>query len=227
MYCPVGLYNFVTMTPYAGTSVPKHVGVYIFHKWCITECLFGSCIVCKNMHIMNNVNFTVQEVRPERKIIMNIFRLILTIIGTFRIQLYCCPTILHIVPVTNERFIMSRDEHLYSISISVRNHCVTDVLTSRSSLSVWPRQNLNQRQTYVMIAQRQTEQCARCSKISLVTKLYNMQSRLLSDGRVFGQHDLNLIHILNSCERIALFFMFEDAENQITSYCFIMFLRNY
>jgi len=38
---------------------------------------------------------------------------------------------------------MSRDEHLYSLPISGRNHCVTGVFISRLSLNVFSRQNLN------------------------------------------------------------------------------------
>jgi len=33
----VGLYTFVIMTHEDGTSVPKHVGFYICHKWCNTK----------------------------------------------------------------------------------------------------------------------------------------------------------------------------------------------
>jgi len=34
----VDLYTVVIMSPHDGTSVPKRVGVYIRHKWCIIEC---------------------------------------------------------------------------------------------------------------------------------------------------------------------------------------------
>jgi hypothetical protein len=35
----VGLCRFVIMTSWGGSSVPKHVGVDIYFKWCITECI--------------------------------------------------------------------------------------------------------------------------------------------------------------------------------------------
>jgi len=60
----VGLYTFVIMTE-DGTSVPKHVGFDICHKWCITACICWLLLRCNNMHGMNNVTFTVPCLRES------------------------------------------------------------------------------------------------------------------------------------------------------------------